>query len=129
MKGKQQNEKQKERVSTLVVPKEDDILTQERKDRQVLNKQRLKRGTQKVKMSQERTVEKNKILRKREIKKESQKDRKREKEKRKEDRAKEKRKERNREKIEKRERKGGTKKTIVEKKRLLQSLGLILTTC
>ncbi len=129
MKGKQQNEKQKERVSTLVVPKEDDILTQERKDRQVLNKQRLKRGTQKVKMSQERTVEKNKILRKREIKKESQKDRKREKEKRKKDRAKEKRKERNREKIEKRERKGGTKKTIVEKKRLLQSLGLILTTC
>ena len=104
MKGKQQNEKQKERVSTLLVPKEDDILTQERKDRQVLNKQRLKRGTQKVKMSQERTVEKNKILRKREIKKESQKDRKREKEKRKEDRAKEKRKERNREKIEKRER-------------------------
>jgi len=68
-------------------------------------------------MSQERTVEKNKILRKRERKKERKKDRKTEKEKRKE------RKDR------KRERKGGTKKTIVEKKRLLQSLGLILTTC
>ncbi len=49
--GKQQNEKQKVRVSTLVVPKEDDILTWERKDRQVLNKQRFKRGKQKVKMS------------------------------------------------------------------------------